>query len=81
MMHKTEISTTRMSEALQIRQLDELVASAYTILKNRRSSVRELERVAYRLRLAGKHRMSEAIESKILSLLENKITRKIQSKV
>jgi len=80
MMNKLEILSIRMSEARQTRQMDELVASAYTVLINRRSSVRELERIAYRLRLAGKHRMSEAIELKILSLLEKKITRRLCQK-
>jgi hypothetical protein len=80
MMSKTELFSTRKSEALQIRQLDELVASAYTILKNKRSSVRELEHIAYKLRLAGKQRMSAAIERKVISLLEKKINRKMLPK-
>jgi hypothetical protein len=42
-------------------------------------SVRELERMASRLRLAGDARDTELIELEILSLLERKIYRKIMA--
>jgi hypothetical protein len=48
--------------------------------RHSRSSVRELERIASTLRLAGEYRVSAHIDSQILSLLERKIYRKIIAK-
>jgi hypothetical protein len=45
-----------------------------------RASVRELERIAVKLRLAGDRHVSESIDLRVLSLLEEKITRKIMAK-
>lgn len=49
-------------------------------LTNIRASVRELERIALKLRLAGDRHVSESIDLRVLSLLEEKITRKIVAK-
>ncbi|MEJ2693827.1 MAG: hypothetical protein P8166_12420 [Candidatus Thiodiazotropha sp.] len=49
-------------------------------LANIRASVNELERIACKLRLAGDRLVSESIDLRVVSLLEEKITRKIMAK-
>lgn len=55
-------------------------ASARTRCTPIRGSVRELERIANKLRGAGEHCVSESIDLRILALLEQKIYRKIITK-
>jgi len=45
-----------------------------------RGSVSELERLASELRFAGEHHATESLELRIISLLEQKITRKLLAK-
>ena len=49
-------------------------------LTNIRASVSELERIAFKLRLAGDRHVSASIDLRVVSLLEEKITRKLVAK-